>query len=331
VEIHKEEKIFVPELIFGHLLTGSNYNDDEKKVVGGRNGYGAKLANIFSNRFVVECGDGKTRKKFRMVWQKNMTMHGEAEIQNYSGKDYTMITFFPDLSRFGMEVLDDDIVSLMNKRVYDMAGLLPSIKVFLNEKEIPINSFMKYVDMYFPNSEESIPKIRDDNVDTDRWQVIVSVSDGEFKQVSFVNSICTTKGGTHVNYITDQIVERIQEKLAKKDKNLNVKPFQIKGHLWIFVNALVENPAFDSQTKETLTLKQSLFGSKCVLSEKLIKDVLKTGIIDDIYNEAKNKELSKLAKMTGGGKKAKLTGIPKLEDANEAGTRNSEKCTLILT
>jgi DNA topoisomerase-2 len=86
-----------------------------------------------------------------------------------------------------------------------------------------------------------------------------------------VNGICTSKGGTHVNMITDQIVEKIQEKLLKKDKNLNVKPFQIKSHLWIFVNALIENPAFDSQTKETLTLKQSLFGSVCTLSEKFIK------------------------------------------------------------
>lgn len=93
---------------------------------------------------------------------------------------------------------------------------------------------------------------------------------------------------------------------------MNVKPFQIKAHLWIFVNALIENPTFDSQTKETLTLKQSQFGSKCILSEKMIKEVLKTGIIDDIYNEAKSKELSKLAKITGGSKKAKLTGIPKL-------------------
>ena len=70
----------------------------------------------------------------------------------------------------------------------------------------------------------------------------------------------------------------------KKDKSLKVKPFQIKNHLWVFVNALIENPTFDSQTKETLTLKQSKFGSKCELSDKLIKDVLKTGIIDDIYN-----------------------------------------------
>ena len=211
-----------------------------------------------------------------------------------------------------------------------MAGLMPKVKVVLNSKEIEINSFMKYVDMYY-EVESNIPKIRDPSVDNARWQIVVSLSEGEFRQVSFVNSVCTTKGGTHVNYITEQIVDRIQEKIKKKDKNLKVKPFQIKSHLWVFVNCLIENPTFDSQTKEHMTLKQSQFGSECILSEKMIKEILKSGVVDDIFNEAKAKELNKLAKMTGGGKKARVQGIAKLEDANEAGTKNSERCTLILT
>ena len=119
-----------------------------------------------------------------------------------------------------------------------MAGLMPKVKVILNEKTVEINSFLKYVDMYYAVNSNT-PKIRDSNVDNDRWQVVVSISEGEFRQVSFVNSVCTTKGGTHVNYITEQIVERIQEKIRKKDKNLKVKPFQIKAHLWVFVNALI--------------------------------------------------------------------------------------------
>ena len=71
--MHKDFCIYVPELIFGHLLTGSNYNDNEKKVTGGRNGYGAKLANIFSKKFVVEAADCQSRKKFRMEWTNNMS------------------------------------------------------------------------------------------------------------------------------------------------------------------------------------------------------------------------------------------------------------------
>lgn len=129
----------------------------------------------------------------------------------------------------------------------------------------------------------------------------------------------------------DQIVDKVQEKIKKREKELEIKPFQIKAHIWIFVNCLIENPTFDTQTKETLTLKASQFGSRCELSDKIIKDILKLGIVDTVIQIAKAKAMTKLAKVTGGQKKSKLTGIPKLEDANEAGTKNSDKCTLILT
>ena len=147
-----------------------------------------------------------------------------------------------------------------------------------------------------------------------------------------MNSICTIKGGSHVNYVADQIVEKIMEVLKKKHKGVDIKPHQVKGNLWLFVNCLIENPAFDSQTKETLTTKSSSFGSNCTLSEKFLKEVLSCGIIESIVTVAKAKEEAKLAKTLGPGKKkSKLLGIPKLEDANLAGTRNAEQCTIILT
>ena len=67
VEVHQEEGVYVPEMIFGHLLTSSNYNDNEKKTTGGRNGYGAKLTNIFSTEFVIETADGRRQKKYKQV------------------------------------------------------------------------------------------------------------------------------------------------------------------------------------------------------------------------------------------------------------------------
>jgi DNA topoisomerase-2 len=67
VVMHKEEKIMVPTMIFGHLLTSSNYNDDQKKVTGGRNGYGAKLCNIFSKKFVLETSTKETKKSFKQA------------------------------------------------------------------------------------------------------------------------------------------------------------------------------------------------------------------------------------------------------------------------
>lgn len=109
VEVHKTEGVYVPELIFGHLLTSSNYNDQEKKVTGGRNGYGAKLANIFSQKFVVETCDGKRKRRYKQVFKKNMTGKGEPQITDCKATDnWTCITFQPDLERFGMESLEQD-------------------------------------------------------------------------------------------------------------------------------------------------------------------------------------------------------------------------------
>ena len=97
--------------------------------------------------------------------------------------------------------------------------------------------------------------------------------------MSFVNNICTTRGGTHCNYIADQIVKKCADVLSKKHKKLNIKPAQIKNNLWLFINCLIENPAFDSQTKETLTLNAKSFGSTCELGEAFLKRVSSCGII----------------------------------------------------
>ena len=121
------------------------------------------------------------------------------------------------------------------------------------------------------------------------------------------------------------------EVLKKKHKTLPIKPHQIRSNLWLFVNCLIENPAFDSQTKETLTTKPQSFGSQCELSDKFLKEILNSGIIDNIVMVAKAKEEAKLGKMGGGKKKVKLYDVPKLEDANLAGTKNGEECTIILT
>jgi len=187
------------------------------------------------------------------------------------------------------------------------------------------------VDRYLKSDEnKELPKIYEKK--SERWEVVCSLSDGQFQQVSFVNSICTSKGGTHVDYIANQIVSAIMIKLKAKNKKLVVKPHQIKANLWIFVNSLIENPAFDSQTKENLNTKASSFGSTYTLSEKFMKEVLGSGVVNLILQVAQAKEDAMMAKNLGPGKKkSKLLGIPKLEDANMAGTRNAHECTIILT
>lgn len=329
VAMHAKEGVYVPELIFGHLLTSSNYDDGEKKVVGGRNGYGAKLANIFSTRFVVETADASSGKTYKQTFKRNMMDRGTPAIKvSAKPRDaWTRITFEPDLAKFGMDRLDEDAVAVLQMRVVDMAGVVPGVAVYLNGVKLKINSFKQYVDLHLADAPDA-PRIHDGT--SDRWEVVVSLSDGQLTQTSFVNSIATTKGGTHVNHVADQLVARIQEHIAKKHKALKVKPFQIKSQLSIFVKCLVENPAFDSQTKEMLTSRPATFGSKWVCPDRVAKDLIKSGVVESVLSLAESRQVKELAK-TDGGKRARVTGIPKLDDANLAGTRDSAKCTLILT
>ncbi|WVN88424.1 uncharacterized protein L203_103634 [Cryptococcus depauperatus CBS 7841] len=341
VEMHTKENVMIPELIFGHLLAGSNFNDDQKKLTGGRNGYGAKLANIYSHEFIIETADKINGKKYKQVFSNNMSKKAAPKItDNKKGEEWTKITFTPDLGRFGMDGIDDDINALLMKRVYDMAGTVKDMKVFLNDERVKVKGFKQYVEMYLNASVVAATEASNGAAVTKppliyevagkRWEVAFALSDGEFKQVSFANSIATTKGGTHVDMIATQLANKLMDQIKKKNKAAPVKPFQIKNHMWIFVNALIENPAFDSQTKECLTLKSSAFGSKCELSEDFVKKVAKTGIIDNVLNWAKFKQ-DQILKKTDGAKRSRISGIVKLEDANNAGGRNSKNCTLILT
>ena len=342
IEIHDKEKIYIPELIFGHLLTSSNYDDDERKVTGGRNGYGAKLCNIFSTEFILETADPKAGKKYIQRWENNMNTCHPPNITSYKkGPSYTKVTFKPDLARFGMEKLDNDILGVMRRRVYDINGSVRDISVYLNGKALKIRNFKSYVELYLKSLEKkrqldngqdattqsNIPTILYERI-SDRWEVAFAVSDISFQQVSFVNSIATTSGGTHVNYIVDQIVRKVNDTLKKKKKS--IKPFQIKNNIFIFINCLIENPAFTSQTKEQLTTRVKDFGSRCEIPADYINKIMKTDLATKIF-EIADENAQNALKRSDGTRKNRITDYPKLEDANKAGTKDGPKCTLILT
>ncbi|KAJ8320492.1 hypothetical protein KUTeg_002079 [Tegillarca granosa] len=331
---HKTENMYVPTMIFGHLLTSSNYDDTEKKVTGGRNGYGAKLCNIFSTKFIVETSSKEFKKTFKQTWIDNMGKTKDPTIGESKHDDFTCITFHPDLSKFKMDCLDKDTVDLFTRRAYDIAASTKGVRVMLNGKKLPIKSFQDYVNLYIKDKvdDNGAPlKVVYENPHP-RWEVAVTISEKGFQQVSFVNSIATTKGGRHVDNVTDQVVTKLIDIVKKKNKGgVQIKPFQVKNHMWIFVNCLIENPTFDSQTKENMTLQAKSFGSKCSITEKFITQASKCGIVESILSWMKFKQQAQLNKKCHASKHSKLKGIPKLDDANDAGTRNSKDCTLILT
>jgi DNA topoisomerase-2 len=324
VVIHKEHNVYVPKLIFGELLTSTNYDDDEKKIVGGKNGYGAKLANIFSTEFIIETVDGERQLKYVQKFEDNMWTVHDPVIKKCSKSSYTKISFKPDFKRFGLDGLSDDMVALMKKRVYDIAMCRKNVKVHFNDELINIKNFEKFINYFLDDEYDKICEIVND-----RWKVCVVYRPGSvFQQVSYVNGINTCDGGTHVDYVTNQIVKYVTNVISKK--KIKIKPGQVKEHLMVFVECSIENPNFSSQAKVSLTSKVSNYGSKCVLTDKFIKKVISFGLVDRIIEWSHAKE-NLGSKKTDGKKSTNIRGIPKLEDANKAGTKESSDCRLFLT
>jgi DNA topoisomerase-2 len=332
VVLHKEQNIYVPELIFGHLLSGSNYNDNDTRTTVGVNGMGIKLTNIFSKKFVVETVDSENKKKFIQEFSNNMLDKTKPKITSAANtKSYTKITFIPDYTRFSMENLEDDTILLIKKRVYDcIANTKSHVNLYLNGEKIKGKSFTDYIKYYFDDSkiisECCIQTIKGTEF---IWEYAIVPSD-HYEQVSFVNGNCTYLGGKHVDYILYQIINKIKELLETKKKLKDVKPNFIKDKFCLFLKATIINPSFNSQTKETLTTQVKDFGCKVEVTDTFINKIYKSSIIDEIVEFCKLKESSNLAK-TSDGKKVSKVYIPKLEDAIYAGTAKSDQCTLILT
>ncbi len=331
VEEHPKHKTLVPSMIFGELLTSSNYDDSQKRTTGGRNGLGSKCANIYSTSFTVEIGDADRKKHFIQEWTDNMLKTSKPKVTKYSKKtSYVDVTFYPDVKRFGLEALDDDHMMLFMRRAIDLAGTSSEkIKVSFNDEKINVANFKQYIQLYSLSDKNEIYYDEDEN---GRWKVgVLYIQESNNKVVSFVNSIATYKGGSHVNHVVDKVVKQLVDNhIKKKNKDVKISPSILKENLIFFVNAIIENPSFDSQTKETLTTEPKEFGSKYEPTESFIKKLAKCGIVEQVLDYAKFKE-NKDLKKNDGKKQKTLHGIPKLDDANEAGGKNSTKCALILT
>jgi len=327
VAIHPEYNIWIPELIFGHLRTSTNYNKNEKKIVGGKNGFGFKLVLIWSTEGSIETIDHVRGLKYVQSFTSNLDVIGKPKVTKCKTKPYTKITFKPDFARFGISTLTPDMKNLLIKRIYDVAAVTDkNIKVKYNSQQVGIKTFQQYIDMYIGDKTESSRVYEEHN--NGRWEYVVALSPThEFQQVSYVNGIHTSKGGKHVDYILQQIVKKLSAFIEKR-KKVNVNANSIKEQLILFLRCDIENPAFDSQTKDYMNTPSSKFGSSCVVSEKFIEKIAKMGVMDAACALTQVKE-TKAAKKTDGSKTKNVRGIHKLIDANWAGTDKSSMCTII--
>jgi len=306
VQIHKEYDEWVPEMIFSNLKTGSNFDDTEDRTVVGTNGVGSTLTNIFS------------KKTFEQVFTNNMSNRSEPIIGK--GKTgFTKISYIADFQRFGLSGIDDASMIMLKKRLIDIAACNPKIKITLNSEEISFRSFKEYAELYVtPVFYEQ----------SENWKIGIGHSQSGFNAISFVNSVETKDGGTHVNGLSWQITQFLRDKIKSKYK-YDIKPSELKRHLFLFIDCTIINPAFSSQTKEKLITEAKDYGSYHTLSDKILNQVFTSEIIQSVLDWIEKKqaaeERAKLRKLNKDLDKSKVL---KLIDAKKRGDRKS--CTLAI-
>jgi DNA gyrase/topoisomerase IV subunit B len=311
---HTEVGMWIPEMIFSNLRAGSNFNDDESRQGAGTNGVGSTLTNIFSSKFRVKTSDGKN--EFDQTFENNMSKRSEPKIKT-SDRKYTEITYTPDLERFGMDSIDETHIRMLRKRMVDIAACNPGLKVTFNKEKFKFRTFKDYSDLYVDGSIYE----RSEN-----WEIAIAPSNNGNQAISYVNSVETKDGGTHVNFIQGQIVDKLRQMLWKKHK-VDIKPNDIRNHMMIFVNSTIINPAFSSQTKEKLITEPKDFGSQHIVSEKLIKQAFQSEIVASILDWIeRKKEAEERAQLRKLNKNLSATKILKLIDAKSRDNR--EKCTI---
>jgi DNA topoisomerase-2 len=318
IEMNTEEKCYNHTMIFGNLLTGSNYNDEEDRLdISGKNGLGIKLTSVYSKTFTVEGVDPVNKKSFSQTWISNMKEIKKPVISSTKEKKgYTKVSFVPDFSRFGIEGYTDHILSIYKRYVID-AAMITKLSVSLNDEEIPVKSLLDYSNLF------SVIDITDFlYIKTIDCEVVLTPSN-DYEAISFANGICTSLGGVHVDAWCEAIFRPLIDKLNKKGKpQLNIG--DVKKFFRIFVVATVKKPEFDSQSK----LRLEGPSIKPEINKTHISKICKWSIIERIEDVIRFKEMAVLKKTER--KKRGYEFVEGLDPANNEGSTKGRECTLIL-
>ena len=362
IVIHPVEKMYVPEMIFGTLMSGSNYGKDKVRTEAGKNGLGGKLTNIFSKHFRVTAADPHNEKLYTQVWENNMLTRHDPVITPYAKTDkaFVEVEYVMDFQRFGYPEMKypKEAFELYSRHVLDMAFTL-KIPVSFNGKKFVISNAKDYAKLYlgkdavknsilfcsWPEGTETVMKkgvqyAVDKSVLPLMEICCVDTPDAEGR-VSFVNGLWTRNNGVHTDAafkaVATSVLETVngndkkkdkkgKEKKEKKTKMPKLTLADVKRHVSLFVNCWIENPVFDSQSKNELKAPVP----KINIDEKLLTSIMKWDLVSRLYAELDAK-LFKTSSKSDGKKRRYLNGMEKLQDANKAGTSESANCTLYIT
>ena len=318
IKIHDTTGIYIPDMLFGRLLTSSNYNDDEERQTSGRNGLGISLTNIFSKHFSVELVNTEDGKMYRQSWEQNMRVRHEPKLTTSKLKrGYTKVSWIPDFEYFKVDGYNDEYIALLTRYVYDSAMIASQdgVQMYFNDQKLPIRHFKDYVKLYLQPEDTMCAFTRDHS------QCIITSSDS-YGEISFVNGIFTSDGGVHVDAWSEPIFKHLVQKVISKLKCSKLTVKDIKTYFKVFVVSTLSNPTFSTQSKTKLVSpKQSI-----QVDVKETQSILSWAFVQDLKRTLDLKDKSLLKKVES--KRTKR--IDGYDPANKAGTRDSQKCTLIL-
>ena len=319
VEKHPTHKEWIPEMVFSNLKAGSNFNDEEDRIVAGTNGVGSTLTNIFSKKFIISTCDKK--QKFTQTFSNNMHKRSRPNVC-VAKRGFTQISYVPDLERFGMSKIDKVTLKLIYKRCIDAVAcnnkLSLTFKIIQNGEtvtdKIKYNSFKDYISLY---TDEFFYE------ESKEWKIAFSYSNEGYKNISFVNTVNTKDGGTHVEYITSQLINHLRKMIKKKHK-VDARPSEIKNHLCVYIDATVINSLFSSQTKEKLITESRDFITSHEVSLKIAKKIFSSEIIESLLDWIDRKQLAaERAELRKLNKNLSSSKVLKLIDAKKKGDRSS--------
>ena len=221
------------------VKAGSNFDDSQGFAGAGQNGVGASLTNIFSKSFIGITCDG----------DNTMTIKCENNLSSIDwkvksgGKQGTKVTVVPDFEHFECKAIDDIVLSIFKDQLQTLAVTFPEIQFKFNNERIQGN-FKKYAKQFDENAIV---------METDNIQFAIGSSADGFRHLSYINSIHTKVGGTHIDYVIEELVNELMPAIKRKYK-VDVNKARIKEciTLLLFVKGF-PNARFDSQTKERLT------------------------------------------------------------------------------
>jgi DNA topoisomerase-2 len=331
VEQNTQTSLMAPEMIFGMLLTSSNYDNSKDRIGCGKNGYGAKLTNIFSSYFSVEVMDATRSLHYFQSWNNNMNNRSDPTIQSCtSDRSYVRITYVADFQRFNMAEYTSASFALFERHCCD-ASYTCGAPVIFNGYRYEANTMKKLVKYYFP-TRSNVMYYTSDEIDV----ALIDSAEGEDTcdnglAISFVNGMTTPDGGVHVNAVTKEFTSRIVKTLNDNEKlikhKIKVTNRNVKEHISIIVSARILNPVFSSQTKTKLESPEPKIKD---IPESKLKTMSKWNIAKRLVEDV-TKKIEKHTNKSNRGRKSKHVELLELEDANMAGTKNSHACTLYIT